>query len=458
LGWKLGLARCLVRMQQWERARALLDAVLAVLPGNLEARSLKDQWGKDPLTVFRSDYPPSDHLKTLNFDEPAAATSAGRADLTLLDQPALASWESLRKLAHAYRDQGKVPDAWALYRRALSISEHSLGPDHPQVGKVLMEMADLHRELKEFTVAEPLYRRALAISENTLGSEYAAQMDLALTCYNLGECLRLQGKPAEALAWSQRALQIRENVLGPDHALVGQALNALGLISSVLPECESQVVAYFEKAIAVYEQASGVQSVNVAVCLENLVDLERRRGHSEQAVALCERALLSREKSGDQVAVAQVLWKLGECRADAGDFTTALDNYRRALEIQEKVLGAEHPNMANSLYQLAKFCQSRNYRNEARACYERALAIYRILPKTDPFNVPACLYHLALLAHEQGEYATAAPLYQEALALFEKFLPPEHANLIVARGSYASLLTKTPDQAESTERNKGQKD
>jgi tetratricopeptide (TPR) repeat protein len=460
LGWKLGLARCLVQMQQWERARPLLDAVLAILPGNLEARSLKDTWGKDPPIAFRSDYPPSDHLKTLNLDEPAAATWAGRADLTVLDQPALASWETLCKLAQAYRGQGKVADALALYRRALAISEDTLGPDHPQVGKVLMEQADLHCELKDYTVAEALYRRALAISEHTLGPEYGAQKDLALTCYNLGECLRLQSKPAEALAWSQRALQIREKVLGPDHALVGQALNALGLISSVLPERESQAVAYFEKAIAVYERASGVHSIHVAFCLENLVDVERRRGHSEQAVALCERALLSREKSGDQLAVAQVLWKLGECRAGVGDFTTALDNYRRALDIQGKVLGAEHPNMANSLYELAKFCQSRNYRNEARQYYERALAIYRILPKTDPFNVPACLFHLALLAHEQGEYATAAPLYQEALALFEKFLPPEHANLIVARGSYASLImiTQTADQAESTERNKSQKD
>ncbi len=50
-------------------------------------------------------------------------------------------------------------------RRALSIDERSLGPDHPNVAVGLNNLAQLLKATNRLAEAEPLMRRALAIDE-----------------------------------------------------------------------------------------------------------------------------------------------------------------------------------------------------------------------------------------------------------------------------------------------------
>lgn len=51
---------------------------------------------------------------------------------------------SLRNLARLYEHQGQTTQAEALGARALAILEHGLGPDHPDVGDSLADRALLN--------------------------------------------------------------------------------------------------------------------------------------------------------------------------------------------------------------------------------------------------------------------------------------------------------------------------
>ena len=62
--------------------------------------------------------------------------------------------------------------------------------------------------------AEPLYQRALEIREAQLGPEHP---DVATSLNNLAELYRLQGRYEEAEPLYQRALGIFEAQLGPEH-------------------------------------------------------------------------------------------------------------------------------------------------------------------------------------------------------------------------------------------------
>ena len=53
-------------------------------------------------------------------------------------------------------------------RRALSIDETSLGPDHPNVAIRLNNLAQLLKDTNRLAEAEPLMRRAVAILEASL--------------------------------------------------------------------------------------------------------------------------------------------------------------------------------------------------------------------------------------------------------------------------------------------------
>jgi tetratricopeptide (TPR) repeat protein len=70
---------------------------------------------------------------------------------------------SLNNLAGLYKDQGKYPQAEPLFRRALAISEKSLGRDHPNVATSLENLAQLYRDIGHADKGEPLDKRAAAI-------------------------------------------------------------------------------------------------------------------------------------------------------------------------------------------------------------------------------------------------------------------------------------------------------
>lgn len=59
----------------------------------------------------------------------------------------------------------------------------------------------------------------------------------------------------------------------------------------------------------------------------------------------------------------------------AGDYVAAEPLYQQALAIQEKALGADHPDMATSLDNLAWLYRSKCRYAEAEPLFQRALAI-----------------------------------------------------------------------------------
>ncbi|NDY74971.1 tetratricopeptide repeat protein, partial [Desulfobacter hydrogenophilus] len=69
----------------------------------------------------------------------------------------------------------------------------------------------------KYEEAEPLYQRALKIRETVLGPDHPS---VATTLNNLAGLYESQGKYEEAEPLYQRALKIRETVLGPDHPSV----------------------------------------------------------------------------------------------------------------------------------------------------------------------------------------------------------------------------------------------
>ena len=66
-------------------------------------------------------------------------------------------------------DTGHYTPAEPLYRRALQIGERVHGPDHPETGTSLNNLAYLLSDQGRYEEAEPLFRRALQIAEQALG-------------------------------------------------------------------------------------------------------------------------------------------------------------------------------------------------------------------------------------------------------------------------------------------------
>jgi tetratricopeptide (TPR) repeat protein len=154
----------------------------------------------------------------------------------------------------------------------------------------------------------------------------------------LGTVHRLRGDLDAALHHSERALALREALLGPEHPDVARALNTLGNVALARGEFE-QAVRWHERALAIRGNAYGVDSHDVATSMKNLGDAHLARGAVDDAFMFHNDALALRERllGPDHPDVAVALIDLGRTQMARRAFAAARDVFTRAAELRERI-------------------------------------------------------------------------------------------------------------------------
>ncbi len=122
-----------------------------------------------------------------------------------------------------------------------------------------------------------------------------------------------------------------------------------------------------------------------------------------------------------------------------GQFGEAVPLAERALDIRKKVLGAMHPDVAESLNNLALLYQAQGAYPKAEPLLVRALAIREKARRPMHPDVALSLNNLAEIYRAQGAYAKAEPLYVRALEIREKALGPMHPDVALSLNNFALL-------------------
>jgi tetratricopeptide (TPR) repeat protein len=212
----------------------------------------------------------------------------------LQDRPdALEGASRLHDDAVSARARGEFATAAALAREALSIFEHALGPDHPDVANVLNTLAGSYEDQGEYVQAERLYQRSVEIMEPLTGSFEVAMLRVQSLGYLAG-IYRIQGRYREAETLYRRALPLAEVSLGPDHLEVATCLNNLAVLYKYTAQF-GQATRLYRRALAITQQAVGLDHPDVAAIYHNLGGLEHACGryargepHARRAVAIRE--------------------------------------------------------------------------------------------------------------------------------------------------------------------------
>jgi tetratricopeptide (TPR) repeat protein len=178
-------------------------------------------------------------------------------------------------LAKTYRFDPHVMTTWAacgqLMPHLAVVVELAAELDHLTVraaylngsaGYYLQHFGDLVR-------ARPYYERALAIREAVLGADHP---DTALSLNNLGALLDSMGDYAGARPYYERALAIREAVLGADHPDTALSLNNLGYLLQAIGDYAG-ARPYYERSLAILEARLGPAHPNTKVVRRNLAGL-----------------------------------------------------------------------------------------------------------------------------------------------------------------------------------------
>ncbi|BCL80048.1 tetratricopeptide repeat protein [Ktedonobacteria bacterium brp13] len=317
----------------------------------------------------------------------------------------------------------------------------------PEVAQILALAAGWLNAYFYYAEAQPLFERALQICEQVSGPQHPAT---ANSLNNLALLYRDQGNYAKAQPLYERALQVREQVSGPQHPATATSLNNLaGLYCDQGNYAKAQSL--FERALQVREQVLGPQHPATANSLNNLAGLYRDQGNYAKAQPLYERALQVREQvlGPQHPATATSLNNLALLYRDQGSYAKAQPLFERALQVREQVLGPQHPHTATSLNNLALLYRDQGNYAEAQPLFERALQICEQVSGPQHPDTANSLSNLAGLNRDQGNYAKAQPLFERALQICEQVLGPQHPDTATSLNNLADLYRDQGNYAEA---------
>ena len=328
-------------------------------------------------------------------------------------------------------------------RRAPTADERTL-----EEARRLFDEARSLRQKGKYGDALPAAERALAIRERVLGGEHTTIADsLNLVAMILDD----KQDYAKAEALNLRALAIRERALGTDHPAVARTLFNLAWLAKV-KEDFGKAESLYRRALDIQERALGPDHSEVATTLNDFALLYNDIGNFDESIRVNERVLAIRERTlgPDDEGVAKALNNVALAYGNKGEYAQAELVLRRALRIWEKALGPEHPDVAFALDGLAQALYYNGDYAAAEPLFLRALAIREKTLGPDHTEIATTLNNLANLFRQKGDYAKAEALILRDLAITEKRLGPNHTSVAPALLNLARIyeLQGETDRAE----------
>ena len=155
-------------------------------------------------------------------------------------------------------------------------------------------------------------------------------------------------------------------------------------------------------------------------------------GRYNDAEKIYERLLAGREENlgPDHPNVLQTVGDLALIYRYQGRYNEAEKLYQRALIGSEKKLGPDHLDTLTTVQNLAIVYRTLGRYNEAEKLYQRALIGREKKLGSDHLVILTTVQNLAVVSRNLGQYAEAEKLYQRALIGREKKLGPDHPNIL----------------------------
>lgn len=342
---------------------------------------------------------------------------------------------ALHAEAQERRDAGDPLGARRLCRRALALLVPALGPRHPDVANVQLELSGTFQDRGEIAEAIPLCEEALA----SLGRARCGVDGDRLRCAALGQLgglLVAAGRYGEARGLWARAVRLAEQKLGRTEQL--GALNGLGVASKHLGRLDDAEAAY-RRALRLAHRAH--QPLVLATLYHNLGGLEHARGRYARGAPLARRGLDLRVATvgPTHVSVAADKAALASLLVGTGELDGAEALYREALDLFGRAYGPRHFEVGFNLGNLAALAQQRGRRAEAARLYQRALGIQEEAAGRSHPYLALLLENFAALRVDQGRTAEATALYRRAVAVYTRALGARHPDTVAARRALAAL-------------------
>ncbi len=207
------------------------------------------------------------------------------------------------------------------------------GDEHAsRLCQALQTLGDVQRELKQIAEAEASYREGLELAENR--PDFAGER--ARLRMQLATLLDFNEREADAAPLYELAAADFEALTPPDDLTAAQLRNNLAMIYKGLGKF-ALAEQHYLRSLETIELRMGKNSEAVASVYNNLGSLYYTVGFPDEARKMFGEGLAIREKllGPDHPDVAQSLSNIATARHELGDNVSALLDFERALRILE---------------------------------------------------------------------------------------------------------------------------
>ena len=267
--------------------------------------------------------------------------------------------------------------------------------------------------------------------------ELRARVDAVRRDLHRAEELALAGRYTAARELAATAVPISEQLAYPP--LIARTQFVLGTTAHTagdLEQAESALILAYTRAGAIGDDDL---ALSAALNLSYIVGYSAAR-HAEGLVwARPAAMLLDRLAQRDTLSEASYFKKFASIRLEQGHVDEGLDLFTRALELEQRLLGPDHPSIADTLSNLATAQTVRGDHTAATAGLERSLVILERELGPDHPTVAVSLNNLAQSRLAQGDQEAAYALHTRALALRERVLRPDHPFTAISLNNLADL-------------------
>ncbi len=287
-------------------------------------------------------------------------------------------------------------------------------------------------------------REVLDMGAARIDAELAGQPEVRATLMDtMGTVYESLALYPEAGALLDKALNARRERFGERHEDVAQSKAHLAEVLSLQADFAAAEPMYRE-ALEMQRMLLGNDAPQVAASLLGLADMLTMDGRFAEAEPLLRESLAIRRRSGetDTLEVAETLEYLGMNQYDQGNYAEAEKLLREAVALQRQLLTEGlHPDLADSISNLALVLSGSNRDDEVESLYREALAMNQRLQldETHP-TIAANLNNLAFVLHDKKEYDEAEEMFRAVIDMRRKRLGEEHPEVALAMNNLAFLL------------------
>jgi tetratricopeptide (TPR) repeat protein len=154
-------------------------------------------------------------------------------------------------------------------------------------------------------------------------------------------------------------------------------------------------------------------------------------------------------QTSDESKKATYYQNIGYIKDHQGDHEKAIEYYEQGLEIHQKTLPPNHPDLASCYSNIGLVYQRMGEYSKALSFYEKSLEIRQktLLPNHPDF---ATSYNnIGGVYDNMGEYSKALSFFEKSLEIYQKTLPPNHPDLANSYNNIGAVYKNTGEYSKA---------